>query len=285
MKLDLLRNALSEIKDVMAHAITSASYGTHTYANGLEAKTGLIRSETLIQRIHEVTKQSLHEELTERDISHQIHPPLGASSPELNVWGLLKKKKQDLVAILGGHLGESEAIEEGPLLGHIDALGRNATKHSIVIGVRSQLSSVAKNFDTLMERAFAETINLRLRHPYLVMGEIYLLAVRDYDEQMMKQNQVGWKARYTNVEKFISIFNGMSHRDDHEDVREAYKYERSVLLLVDFSQDTPKIYNDLNELKADGIVSDDFNQDYAGLAPAGFSRDIVDAFLRRHGIN
>lgn len=282
MNVELLKQAVAEIQDAMAYSITTATYAQNSYRTGLEAKTALIRSETLIQRIHEVTKRSLHEELTSRGIHHEVHPPLGNSSPELDVWGLLKKKKQDLVVIVGNQERRPERIEEGPLKGYMDGLGKQATKHSIVIGVRSQLSSVAKNFDTLMERAFAETLNLRLRHPYLVMGEVYLLAIKDYDEQLMKRNQVGWKNRFTDVEKFISIFNGMSHREAHDDVKEAYKYERSVLLLIDLSVSPPKIYTDIEELKQDGAVSPRFDQDYSALSPEGFSRDIVDAYLLRH---
>jgi hypothetical protein len=175
-------------------------------------------------------------------------------------------------------------IEEGPLSGSIDELGINATKNSIVIGVRSQLSSVDKNFDTLMERAFAETMNLRLRHPYLVMGEVYLLAVKDYDEQAMKLNQIRWKPRFTKIERFISIFNGISHRADHENIRESFKYERSVLLLVDFSQNPPKIYTTKEELQADGIVSQDFREDYASLSPIRFGADILEKYSERHNL-
>ena len=165
----------------------------------------------------------------------------------------------------------------------MDELGRRATSRSIVIGVRSQLSSIAKNFDTLMERTFAETINLRFRHPRLVMGEVYLLAVKDYDEQLMKENQVGWRGEYTDVEKFISIFNSMSGRDDFQDMNNFYKYERCLLLLVDFSLDPPKIYETIEELRIDGIVRNDFRQDFARLSPINFSYDLVEAYLQRHG--
>jgi len=167
----------------------------------------------------------------------------------------------------------------------MDELGREATNRSIVIGVRSQLSSIAKNFDTLMERTFAETINLRFRHPQLVMGEVYLLAVKDYDEQMMKENQVGWRDEYTDVEKFISIFNSMSGRDDQEDVNEFYKYERCALLLVDFNMEPPKIYDTLDELRADGVVGSNFNQNFSRLSPINFSQDLVNAYMQRHGIH
>ena len=291
MNRELLNTAVAEIKQVMHLAITSASYKKHgakcakEYSSGLEAKTALIRSERLIQRIHEVTKKSIHDELKRRGIDPVIHPPLGANSPEMNVWGLLKKKKQDVVVLLGDAEPKPERIQEGPLKGQMDKLGIEATRHSIVIGVRSQLSSIDKNFDTLMERTFAETMNLRFRHPHLVMGEVYLLAVKDYDEQLMKENRVDWNDKYTNVERFISIFNSMSGRDDYQDVKSYYRYERCLLLLVDFSSNPPKIYNTLDELRADGIVSGDFDEDFSRLSPTNFSQDLVNAYVQRHGIH
>ena len=282
MNLKELQIAVNEIKSAVHHAVTTASYGGKNYNSGLEAKTALIRSVSLIQRIHELTKRSLDVELKRRKIPYEIYPPLGFASPEIDVWGLLKKKKQDLVVLFGGAKPSREEIAEGPLLGKFDCLGTAATKSAIVIGVRSQLSSVNKNFDTLMERAFAETMNLRLRHPYLIMGEVYLLAVKDYDEQAMKRNEISWKPRFTNIERFISIFNGMSHRSDHKDIRESFKYERSALLLVDFSQTPAKIYTTKKELQDDGIVSKDFAENYSGLSPHNFAKDILDQYKKRH---
>lgn len=282
MNLANLQTAVDQIKGAIQTAVTTASYGGNDFPNGLEAKNALIRSVTLIQRIHELTKCCLHEELERRNMPHQIKPPIGFPSPEMDVWGLLKKKKQDVVVLVGNARPAREKITEGPLMDEFDELGTAATKSAIVIGVRSQLSSVNKNFDTLMERAFAETMNLRLRHPYLVMGEVYLLAVKDYDDKAMKRNQIAWKPNYTNIERFISIFNGISHRADHEDIRQSFKYERSALLLVDFSKNQPKIYKTKEELQADGIVSQNFAGDYRGLSPCNFAADIVDKYVERH---
>jgi hypothetical protein len=114
------------------------------------------------------------------------------------------------------------------------------------------------------------------------MGEVYLLAVKDYDEQKMKKNMVGWKPGFTNVERFISIFNAISHRNNHDNIRDSFKYERSVLLLVDFSKNPAKIYFTLEELKADGVVSKDFSGKYEALSPHHFARDILDSYFERH---
>ena len=185
MNMTLLQNKIQEIGDEINQTVLNAEFTKTTGEvirkdNGLQAREALIRSEKLIQRIHEVVKVSLNQEIIANGYTNfTVHPPLGKPSPEKDIWGLLKKKKQDVVILFQNP--EEDVIIDGPLKGQIDKVGINATKNSIVIGVRSQLSSIYKNFDTLMERAFAETMNLRLRHPNLIMGEVYMLAVREYD--------------------------------------------------------------------------------------------------------
>jgi hypothetical protein len=209
---------------------------------------------------------------------------VGQREPEASVWGLLKKKKQDLVALAEKFPRHRELIEIGPLEGEYDALGKAATARAIVVGVRSQLSSVNKNFDTLMERAFAETTNLRMRHPDLVMGEVYLLAVREYDDRAMISGRVEWKAGYSNVPRFISIFNAMSGRVDPGDPTETYKYEESALVLVDFSTNPVTIFRTTEELKSARVIPNKYKGDYTGLSPETFSDRIVSSYLQRHDI-
>ena len=283
MNINNLISAIEDIKEMYEEAIETATFDGKEYRNGVEAKTALIRSERLIQKIHEETKVSLDSQLKKEGFTgYKIHPPIGQPSPELDVWGFLKKKKQDVVILFDKPIPET--ITEGPLIDKIDKLGKATTEKSIVIGVRSQLSSIDKNFDTLMERAFAEAMNLHFRHPRLVVGEVYLLIVKEYDDQAMKNNRVKFKDRYTNVEKFISIFNGISHRECNEctDPHSFYKYEATALLLVDFSQTPVKLYTTLEELKADGIVSQNFSEDFTSISPVGFTERIVKSYKHRH---
>lgn len=286
MEMDLLQTKIQEIENEINNTVRTGSFTksngeTVVKDNGLQAREALIRSEKLIQKIHEVTKVSLNNELISRGISQfEVHPQIGSPSPELDVWGLLKKKKQDVVILFQNR--NRELIEEGPLKNNYDLLGRECTRNSIVIGVRSQLSSIDKNFDTLMERAFAETMNLRLRHPELIMGEVYMIPVKEYDERHMRNNQIVFKDKYTNVEKFISIFNGISGRTDYNDILESYKYEKSALILVDFSQNPVKIYRNIDELKEEGIVSQDYDGDYDLLSPQNFASRLIDAYINRH---
>ena len=134
----------------------------------------------------------------------------------------------------------------------------------------------------MLEIYAGQTLNLRLRHPRLVMSEVYMLAIKEYDEQQMKNNTIAWKNQYTKVEKFISIFNAMNHRTNSDNISEAYKYERSVLLLVDFSTNPVKIYKDISELKKDGVITPSFSENYDKLSPRRFSKDIIDSYIERH---
>ena len=284
MNLQLLQQAINGMKAALEHAITTATFNGENYDDGQEAKEALIRSQRLIWPMHEVVKQSLAEELQRRGRQFEIHPPLDASSPELKVSGFIKGKKQDVVVLFDGDHPQAERIPNGPLSGQMDIVGRRQSERSIVVGVRSQMSSVSNNFDTLMERAFAETLNLRLRLPGLTMGEAYVLPVVEYDDEPMNANQIGWKARPVKVSKFINTFLAITHRAPQEIEEDLYKYERSALVLVDFRPAQPRIYLRLEELQADELVPANFQADFAMLSPEGFARDLLNAHAARHPI-
>ncbi len=282
MDLDLLQTAVEDIKSELEQAIRTGSYRSQKYNNGQQAKQALIRSQNLIMKIHEVVKASLDQELKKFTESYKIYPPLDKREPELVVSGLIKSKKQDIVALVGRDTKKPEIIREGPLAGAINSIGKRRSENAIVIGVRSQLSSVGKNFDTLMERAFAETLNLRLRLPKLVMGEVYVLPVVEYDAQAMKQNSIAWKKRPTPIEKFINTFLGISERAIGKDDKENYKYDRTALILVDFRQSPPQIFSTLEKLKDSGFIPKDFEANFDRLSLKNFAADVVYSHRQRH---
>lgn len=282
MKFDLLQKAVNEIKTELETAISTATYNGSKYTNGQEAKEALIRSQNLILKIHEVVKVSFLDEISKYRKDFSIFPPIGARSPEMAVYGLLKGKKQDVVVMFDDVPHNGNHISEGPLAGSYDPVGKEKAEKSIVVGVRSQLSSVAKNFDTLMERSFAETLNLRLRLPNLIMGDVYLIPVVEYDDVLMKKNIVGWKRDVIAIDKFISTFLAISNRSYIKSDPEVYKYERVALVVVDFRQNPPKIFLSTNELKAGGFVSSKFDKKYESLSPINFVQDILDIYKKRH---
>jgi hypothetical protein len=280
MNIKKLKDALADIKVGFERAIRTASFNGRSYDNGQKAKEALIRSSRLILKIHEVAKERLHKKLAELDLPYTIYPPLGASSPELPVTGFIKKKRQDIVVLIGNVCPECETVSDGPLQGVKDPLGASATKTSIVIGVRSQLSSVKKNFDTLMERAFAETFNLRLRFPGLVMGEVYLLPLFEYMNEAMKKNRVEFNRQPIPIDKFIRTFVGISGRSA-EAREDLYKYERTALILADFRKNPPELCLTQSDLVRVG-VSKAMADKYEQISPRSFASDIIETYLRRH---
>lgn len=286
----LLEQKLQEMKFMYENTIRSAQYKNVNgqvvqKENGAKAKQSLTTSGQLINKLHEVVKISVKKELRNRSlINHNfiVHPPFGKSSPEKVVNGFLKAKKQDVVFFFDPE--QSETINNGPLKSEVDSVGYDTTKKSIIIGVRSQLSSIDKNFDTLMERAYAEALNMRLRIPEVIMGEVFLLPVNEYDESVMKNNIIQFSSNKTKIKKYLSLFNAISNRNKASVRLDYHKYERTCVLIVDFQQIPVKVYETLSELKQDGIVPSNFRVNFDKLSPKNFSKDLVDLYIQRHGL-
>lgn len=144
------------------------------------------------------------------------------------------------------------------------------------------MSSINKNSDTLFERTFAEALNLHMRYPDIVLGEVYLIPVYEYDDAEVKHNRVAFKQNKTDVEKYISFFNSINMRKREG---ELYKYERCTLLIVDFSKSQPLLYRDTESLKRDGIISENFQVAYEPLAFDSFVQDILHEYAPRYELS
>ncbi len=282
MRFDLLHEALTRFKIEYEDAVRTATFKGKTYENGERARMALIRSSRLILYVHEVGKISICKQIEKIGRNYVVHPPLGQRGPELKVTGFIKTKAQDLTYIFDDDKLEEEVIKVGALKDQFDPVGKETSERSIVVGVRSQLSSIAKNIDTLMERSFAETLNLRLRLPEIVMGEIYLIPTHEYLSEPMKSNSVRFNADATDIEKFVKIFNMISDRIDAEDFEQSYKYERTALIVADFRQSPPKIYQSHSDLVKDGLIPLDSTCDYDSVSITGFSKDLVRIHGERH---
>ena len=216
---------------------------------GTTAKNNLIRSSAPINLIHEAVKHSL----IVNDVSPKyIRPGVDETSGELPLYGFLKKKNQDIAVIPKDIKPKAERV----VLGQTDMFGHDFTSKVLSINVRSQLSSAAKNFDTLYERTFAEASNLHGRCPSMVLGEVYMIAIREYDITASDNNIVKFKPLDSNiskhVEKYLLYFEMLNRRGSAQG--QDHKYERVSLVLVDFSTETPKIYNSKEELVKDGLL-------------------------------
>lgn len=247
---------------------------------GVKGKESAIRSSVLINLIHDAVKN----EFIERGVRPgNIYPPYGTTKPELKLAGFLKQKDQDVCIVPSGIKKVPTTINWGPLAfeNKQDLYGVEYSTKTLVINVRSQMSSLAKNSDTLFERTFAEALNLHMRYPNIVLGEVYLIPVHEYDDEMVKRNQVGFKVRQTNVEKYISFFDSINGRQvDGAD----YVYERCALLVVDFSRPQPYLFHNSAELKEAGFISRDFGIEYASLNFQNFADDILQIYSDRYDL-
>ena len=251
------------------------------FQGGNKAKTAMIRSSLPILNIHEAVKY----ELKNRGINETLfYPPLGERSPELKLAGALKQKDQDVCVVPKSINRKNEVLNGGLLDQIIDPYGYEYTEHTLVINVRSQISSIQKNFDTLFERTYAEAQNLHERSSRIVLGEVYLLAIPEYDDRAFKNNAVAYKSLKRDiVEKYIKSFNAISHRtsiDDHN-----YKYESTCLLIVDFSQQLPKVYHSTQELINNDLLPENTTVDYNSLTWDNFFTKLLEIYDERFSLD
>jgi len=269
-----LQEAVNRIKSSIETAIVSG---------GTTAKNNLIRSQQPIKLLHEVVKS----ELIRNGVNEQyINPPLGESAGELKLAGFFKHKDQDICVIPNNVQKASETLHlEGILYGKKDIFGHEFTEKTLSINVRSQLSSSAKNFDTLYERTFAEALNLHLRCSQMVLGEFYMITVNEYDSNYANRKQIVYKQNSSikkHIHKYLLSFSAINGRNDISSNH--YKYERVCLLIVDFSRDIPKIYNTNDELRADGLLSDNSIASIENLSFPNFISDLLQIYTDRFGI-
>lgn len=266
-----IESALLEIKISIEDAIRK---------NGTAGKNNLIRSQKPIKLIHEVVKNELIKYGIEEN---RLRPLLGDSSGELSLSGFIKKKDQDICVIPIKQNEKTEILDlDGILYGQKDIYGKEFTERTISINVRSQLSSSAKNFDTLYERTFAEALNLHIRCPKMVLGELYMIAVREYDSDASNNNKVKYKKKEglsNHIEKYILSFNAINNRRSVE--FDHFKYEKVCLLIVDFSKNSPVIYSTTNQLVKDNLLKEKSQAVMENLCFDNFIKDLLDIYHTR----
>lgn len=275
-----IEQAANLIKNDIENAITNCMVNGSNlrkttkkpFADGLEAKTSLIRSSTLINHLHEYVK---HEFIRNGVKPSTIFPPLHHSKPELKITGMYKRKDQDVCVKPPNIEAVKTPINWGPMIdsGLYCDYGSKLTEEIISVNVRSQLSSLAKNADTLFERTFAETLNLHDSYPRMVLGEVYMIPVFEYDDEPMVRNEVAFKKKQTDLEKYIRFFHYLSGRPNVDE--EKHKYERCALVIIDFNKPNAKVYKNTSELIADGLVKDNFKLELADVSSEGFVESLL----------
>ncbi len=237
----LLIETLKEMKKEYEKAIRNRTY------------TKLIRSRKLIEILHQYAKKELEERF-----------PSSWISMDKRVYGYPKIKTQDI--LIQPLQDDKKSVSTGPI---------------VSVNIRSQLSSIEKNYDTLFERLFAEALNLHNRFPYLVLGYLYLLPKIGYDDKAAKNGEVRFGERY-NMEKYILSLLSINDRRDPSDV--PWKYERVALLIVDFEKDPPQVIDDVKTLASQGLISEDFANlfSFKPISIRGFFDEIKKTAVERY---
>jgi hypothetical protein len=266
-----LQEAINSIKSVLEETIQEL---------GEDGKIALIRSQKPIKLIHEVVKTSL---IGFGVNPNNIKPSLGSSAGELKLAGFLKKKDQDICVKPNEMPSVEETMNDGLLLGEQDEFGRVLTENIISINVRSQLSSLGNNIDTLYERTFAEALNLHMRCPRMCLGEVYMIPVYEYNKHRAQANVIDWVNTMSPIETYIKAFSAINMRSSISD--EFYKYERVCLLIVDFRRAVPKIYNTDAELKADGLIPNNSTASISHLNYNSFVTELMATYSTRFPTN
>ena len=270
-----LQNCLQEIKLQVENAITT---------NGTAGKRSLIASQRLINLLHEVVKTSLVAQGVNPIL---IHPPIGQSNGEITLAGFLKSKKQDVCVFPNNKVQTEEQIDFNGLFktGTTEPYGELFTEHILSINLRSQLSSLSANIDTMYERTFAEPLNLHRRLPKMVLGEVYLISVRELNTAQVAQNNVVYKPMTNSIkgylERYIKGFSALNLRASQRD--DDFKYERVALIIADFSQNPIKIYNTTQELIDDNLLPDNSIATIDNLSYEGFVERLIQVYKRRFG--
>lgn len=117
---------------------------------GTQGKESMIRSSALINLIHDAVKNEFIQAGVKCD---NIYPHFGETKPELKIAGFLKQKDQDICIIPSDISKEPTTINWGPMAfeNKSDPYGFEYSTNTLIINVRSQMSSLAKNTDTLFE--------------------------------------------------------------------------------------------------------------------------------------
>ena len=275
MYLETIDEAVGQIKYLIEKSIIDG---------GIEAKNNLIRTQEPICILHDAAKASFIRLGVNPDF---INPQYGEHNGELKLAGFFKCKDQDICILPGNVSAEEEVLLfDGILKGKKDPYGFNLTQKILSVNVRSQLSSIAKNFDTLYERTFAEALNLHLRCPKMVLGEFYMIPVFEYDDNLAKERQVGFKHNQKiqeHIQKYIYSFGAVNNRSTIRG--KEYKYERVCLLIVDFNRDVPKIYNTDDELKSDGLLPEQTTASINNMNFSSFASTLMSIYQQRFGQN
>jgi hypothetical protein len=122
------------------------------------------------------------------------------------------------------------------------AVIENINGPQIIIGIRSQMSSVSKNILTYYEEIIGDCISLHDRFPMAALCYIYLLPKNAIKNDIIEA---------VNLDRAERLFTRITGRNDWRDSKD--KYEHFAFLKVDFETDPPTILETSPSLAVDNF--------------------------------
>jgi hypothetical protein len=167
-----------------------------------------VRGQTFIRLLHEYVATQLEARLTRFAKRRGI-----VVRPEAKILGSTKPKDVDVAVV---------DPDNGPLL---------------LIGVRSQMSSVGKNVLTYYEGIVGECISLQQRFPMGTHGYIYLHPLRSIKEG--KQSESIDHGRYARMYAAVTGRSGADYKN------QVGIFDQFAYMVVDFETSPPTLHDDL----------------------------------------
>jgi len=171
------------------------------YAEGIDAA---VRSQRFIKCVHSEIASEFEARLTDKARKDGVRVQL-----EAPVHGSFKDKNVDVAVI---------HPVNGPL---------------ILVGVRSQMSSVSKNILTYIQDIMGESVSLQDRFPMSVFAYAYLLPLRPKDTGTL------------DVDRYARLFGNLTGRSGATYKQERGRYDHFAFAVVDFDADPPILMEDL----------------------------------------
>ncbi|GMO28826.1 MAG: hypothetical protein Ta2B_09730 [Termitinemataceae bacterium] len=122
------------------------------------------------------------------------------------------------------------------------AVIENINGPQIIIGIRSQMSSVAKNILTYYEEIIGDCISLHDRFPMAVLCYVYLLPKQPIKDGLVES---------VNLERAEQLFERITGRNDWRATKD--KYEHFAFLKIDFENDPPTLIDTIPILSIDNF--------------------------------
>lgn len=178
------------------------------------APEAAVRSQNFIQTFHQFIAADLTSHLTPKARTQNI-----SVVQEAKVFGSFKSKDVDVAVI---------HPTNGPLL---------------LIGVRSQMSSVGKNVLTYYQDIIGEAISLQERFPMCTTGYAYLHPLQVVPWQKKDGKWTG--AESPDHSRFARMYAGIGSRDDRLYKHQLGSYDHFAYSVVDFQAAEPQLRDDI----------------------------------------